>query len=303
MIHPSIARADTVREFTKILNIEHHISAPHHPEGHGAVERINFDVEQLLRGFVRRTPAWPKLVPAVAFCLNTAASRALGGRSPFEVLHGFKPQSLLAAALRSGGGDGREPDAVGYAKELVDKVQQIRAEVREAQEKLFQTSLDDYHRKGKKGEGFAVGDYILVSFPRANKLDVSWRGPFVVKDKENDLIYVAIDLRNENEFRVHVNRMHKFVAGGRSDSELLAESAAYNEFFIEKVLEHEKRDGQTFFKVKWLGFEEGLPDDPDSWVSYVNSRFTPAVKSYIEKNQLKISYKAEKKIAGKVSKE
>lgn len=53
------------------LKMLHHISCPGHPEGHGAVERMNFVVEQIIRAHLIKTPSWPELVKAAAaaaFC-------------------------------------------------------------------------------------------------------------------------------------------------------------------------------------------------------------------------------------------
>jgi hypothetical protein len=44
------------------LKIKHHVSAPYHPEGHGAVERVNRDVEQILRGSMRVDKDWTALL-------------------------------------------------------------------------------------------------------------------------------------------------------------------------------------------------------------------------------------------------
>jgi IS30 family transposase len=65
-------------EMTSLLDIKHHISAPHHPEGHGAVERTNHTVMQTVRALFREHNHWDTLVRPAAFSINTTVSRVLG---------------------------------------------------------------------------------------------------------------------------------------------------------------------------------------------------------------------------------
>jgi len=65
----------TGKAFTDVLQryrIKHHVSAPHHPQGHGAVERANQTVEQIIRALLKDKATWLQLVKPAAFAINTA---------------------------------------------------------------------------------------------------------------------------------------------------------------------------------------------------------------------------------------
>jgi len=79
-------------------HIQHHLSAPHHPQGHGAVERANRTVEQIIRTLIEGKKTWHQLVPSTAFAMNTAFSRVVG-TSPFKIVHGFNPRLPIHAEL------------------------------------------------------------------------------------------------------------------------------------------------------------------------------------------------------------
>ena len=69
--------ATTFAEFLALLRSKHHISAPYHPEGHGAVERVNSDVMQMLHALFKRNRDWPTLVKTVEFAISTTHSCTL----------------------------------------------------------------------------------------------------------------------------------------------------------------------------------------------------------------------------------
>ncbi len=143
-------------------------------------------------------------------------------------------------------------------------------------------------RKRVKGkQEYEVGEYVIVHRPRTDKLDIEWNGPYRIVEKVNEWVYELADLRDNTTTKAHVNRLHTFIVGDLNPEKLLAEACKVNEYYVERVDGHERRNKLLWFKVKWLGYPEQEDDDPDAWVSYDNCKWSPTVKAYMRKHHLK----------------
>jgi transposase InsO family protein len=157
--------ADKLKSICTILNIEHHISAPYHYEGHGAVERANRDIGQTVRAIFRKDPNWPRFVKAVEFALNTAFSRTLG-TSPWAIIHGYPPRLPLHAALDTDPAVPAADDPLNLSAALATRFLAIADVVRNIQKDLYEKDLLAYARAQKGRYDFNIGDFVLVKFPR-----------------------------------------------------------------------------------------------------------------------------------------
>jgi transposase InsO family protein len=277
------------------LGFAHHVSAPLHPEGHGPVERVNRDIGQILRALlidasrarVRPSVEWPSLVAPTAFALNAAPSRSLG-TSPFQVLHGFPPRLPVHAALDASvylPSDADDP--LAFSQHLISASAEIFERVRQQQESLYQESLRAARAHAKGQVDFEPGTYVLVFFPRERKLDLQWRGPYLVIDRDpvGPYVYQCQSLVDSSVSRIHANRLHVFWPGDLSPEELRAEAARLDEFFVEAVYEHRvDDDGMLRFRVKWLGYDY---DEADAWVSHPNCRHAPAIQAYMREHAVR----------------
>jgi len=236
--------ASVMADVVDTLNIRHHISAPYHPEGHGAVERANHTVMQTIRALFRDQTQWAPLVCPAAFAINTSVSRTLGV-SPFAVVHGFSPRLPIHDALNvapqgmpspDNGDDDNEP--LSFSRRLTATAAALFARVQRIQAEVYKRDLADVRKRSHGQTDSSIGDHVLVHFPRSDKLALEWRGPFQVVERENDVIYVVADLVTKETFRVHVNRIHIFYPGNLTPDQLAAESARANEYYIETVYGH-----------------------------------------------------------------
>ena len=67
------------------------LSTPYHPQTDGQSEQLNQELETYLRMFVNyQQDNWAKWLPIAEFAHNVKPHSATG-RSPFELLQGFKP--------------------------------------------------------------------------------------------------------------------------------------------------------------------------------------------------------------------
>ena len=267
------------------LNIQHHISAPYHPEGHGAVERANYSVMQIIRALFRgQFGSWPTLVYPAAFALNTAYSAILG-TSPFAVTHGYTPRLLIDAAIGLVAPDS-DVEPVTFASGLIQQSIKVISRVRVLQVQFFEKELIQYQKAAKGQTDFKIGDFVLVWYPRPEKLLLEWEGPYLISKRENDVIYEVTDLQGKSPMRIHVTRLHIFYPGNLTPDQLTAESARQEEFHIETVLAHEFRSDGLWFLVKWLGYDFRSSSDSDQWVFFDDCAGTPEIKDYILQHRL-----------------
>jgi len=282
--------SEAFAKWARANNIEHHITVPLHPQSHGAVERVNRDIEQYIRGLLHDHPNWPSLVQSAAFSINSSFCRAIGC-SPFQVVHGTVPRLRIHAALgtdpeRIATDENEEP--LGFAEALAELIPKQLAIIREIQERDHAIAQKLARRAAKGQTDFKDGDHVLVWFPRRNKLDLEWRGPFQVESRESAHIYRIIDLLDGSRQRVHVDRLHIFWPGNLTDQQLRAEATKVGEYLISAVHRHAWDDnGELWLRVDWLGFPDTNDEDDDAWVRLADCRFDATVKQYLRNNKLK----------------
>jgi hypothetical protein len=273
-----------MNKITELLEIDHHISAPYHPEGHGAVERANHTVMQTLRALFRGKNQWSDLVRPAAFAINTSVSRVLGV-SPFAIVHGFSPRLPINKALDVAPQGtttltADTDDPIAFSQHLITTAAALFARVRDIQKQVFEQDLAAVRKRARGQTDFKVGDHVLVHFPPSEKLLLDWRGPFQIIQRENEVIYVVADLVTNESFRAHVNRIHIFYPGDLTPDQLIAESARNEEYYIEAVYGHRRKAGKLWFFVKWLGYPDIPESDPEAWVCLADCRFAPAIREY-----------------------
>ena len=281
--------AATFKDALALLESNHHISAPYHPEGHGVVERLNYDIEQILRAFLRDHPTWHDLVPSVAFALNTGYSRTLG-ISPFEVIHGFAPRLPIHQAL---GSDLPTPnpdsDPLTVSDSLVSRSLILIPKIRALQDKLHEDYIAAQARKAQGQTSFPDGSFVLLQRPRPEKLLLQWSGPFqVISQDPQTHIYVIQDLITTQQHQAPASHLHAFNSGTLSPEQIKLEAAPQEEFFVDRILGHAYNDeGILCLRILWLGYPEQDPTDPSAWLTWPNARHLDLAKAYIKAKALK----------------
>lgn len=288
--YPRMITSDGAKAFTSglfeafltELKVTHHVSAPGHPEGHGMVEMRNATAQTIMAIEFKDRPSWDKWLPAVQFVLNTSLS-AIRGASPFEVLHGTKPRTLLAATL---GLPLKVTDKGPWevAHELAVRRTALAAQVREAQKAAYEKVRAAYARADNQ-KPLAPGDLVLVRHNQAPKLQHRWTGPFRVVAPVPDLnaIWILKNLVNGYEFRCSESQIADFRCGAlRTEDELRLEATAAGEGHIDRVEAHDYINEKLWFLVHWEGKDTYNSETPVQWVEYANCRYSPAVKSYLQ---------------------
>jgi hypothetical protein len=84
---------------------------------------------------------------------------------------------------------------------------------------------------------------------------------------------------------VHVKRLKAFDYDPEMDNPLKLAAADYDEFIIERVLEHTgdpKRKSSLDFLVKWLGYD----DSHNLWIPWKEARLNAKVHEYLKNEGL-----------------
>jgi len=85
-------------QFCEKNGISHTLSSPRHPQTNGQVERVNRILVPVVMATIERedTRDWDKRLLDVERCLNNSVHRSMG-KTPFEVIHGYRPEFHLGA--------------------------------------------------------------------------------------------------------------------------------------------------------------------------------------------------------------
>jgi hypothetical protein len=153
--------ASTFEQFCKLLSIKHHISAYtiRKSMARSSVRTATSDRPSALCSTA--TPEWPAFLKAVEFAPNTGYSRTLG-TSPWQVVHGYPPRLPLHSAL---GSDPALPadDPLDLSVVLSARFLSVADEIRNIQQKIYESDLAHYSKAQKGRVDFDDGDLVLCA--------------------------------------------------------------------------------------------------------------------------------------------
>jgi len=283
-------------DMCRALEIEHHVSLPHHPEGHSAVERLFRDVNGMIRSLVAKgVDDWAGHLKAIQYALNTGFSRTLG-MSPFEVVFGRKPHTTLRAMLEQGQLGLMPPidedaagDVIEFSYQQAKRAAEIAKLVEGERERVHESNARLWAAKARGRAKFDKGSYVLRRVVPKDKTALHWDGPFRVVEKATDVenAYVIEDLDSLQRSTEAVANLHAFRRGGLTVDQLRAESAQPGKHFVERVRgDLVDDDGELWFLVDWRGYPPSDPEDASAWVSLQNGAWLDVIKDYIKRNRL-----------------
>lgn len=248
-------------------NIGQHISRAGHSGAHGAVERVNQSVAELLRkwlaGSYKSHKTWPTALPEVARALNQCHHASIG-MAPQVALHGTAP-SLLAGAEIAGG-----PTTIAVA-DVSHLVAIIDATHHKAYNNLLASTVKykRYYDSVARTRNFRVGDHVLIhNISREHKLQTYYNDVGVITEKVNDSTYTVRRRLSGKTENMHTNRLIPYNADRTTDTSELRRLLQPGEQIPERIVKHHAADtsddgGKTTYKfmVHWAG----LPAVFDSW--------------------------------------
>ena len=193
-------------------------SSAYHPQIDGQILVVNWSLGNLLRSIVEENPnQWDLALPQAEFAYNSSVNRSIG-KSPFEVVYGWNPTSVLNLVPLPLG-DKISDDGEAF----IEHIQQLQQEVRQklqASNQQYKTIKDTRRRH----QVFKEGDLVMVylqkqRFPRGtyHKLKYKKIGPSQILKKKNDNAY-KVDLPSNLDISLVFNTSYLYIFHGDNTS-------------------------------------------------------------------------------------
>ena len=198
-----------VKSMCHHLKVDNIRTAPYHPECNGMIERMHGTLNSMLTKASSLGLDWVKQIPFALFAMRLAPNRDTG-LSPFQLVYGRQVRSPLDV-LYEGWVDVEfgEFDVELWTDWLGQRMK-VWSEI--AREKGLEASETRKKHFDKKAVSrvLKVGDKVLCRIPgMVKKLQESWKGPYTVKKKLNDVDYL-VETRKGKSKVLHINNLKLF---------------------------------------------------------------------------------------------
>ena len=211
--------SDNGRQFTsqlmgelhKLLGVKPLFASPYHPMGNGRIERLHSTLKACLRKLCAEKPRdWHRYLIPTLFSIREMPSDRTGF-SPFELLYGRQCRGPMAV-LRDLWVDPKltkdQRSIFSYVIELQEKLKDC-AKIAAQNAKVSVDKYKTYFDLKSQNRQLNVGDETLVLLPAENnKLLMTWRGPYKVKERRGKLNYIVSDKGKDKIF--HINLLKKY---------------------------------------------------------------------------------------------
>ena len=198
-----------VKSMCSKLKIDKIRTTPYHPECNGMIERMHGTLNSMLSKASAAGLDWVKQIPFALFALRLAPNRDTGF-SPFQLVYGRQVRSPLDVLYEgwveveySGFDVEKWTDWLGKRMEIWREVAREKGLKASAERKL-------YYDKHAVARTLSPGDKVLCRIPGTiKKLKESWKGPYTVKQKLNDVDYL-IEIRKGKTKVLHINMLKQY---------------------------------------------------------------------------------------------
>ena len=164
-----------------MLDIKHVASSSYHPQSQGLVERMHRTLNSVVRGLVAEFSGdWEERVPFCECILRISPMKALGGRTPYEVVTGLKPR--LPSGL-----DMAQPVRRATVGDYAERLRQYFAETYASVRRVQAEAREELERRagGHLSSELVVEDVVLLrSDPAARR-----EGPLRLQARVRDELY------------------------------------------------------------------------------------------------------------------
>eukprot|EP00745_Piridium_sociabile_P045225 TRINITY_DN9715_c0_g1_i3.p2 TRINITY_DN9715_c0_g1~~TRINITY_DN9715_c0_g1_i3.p2 ORF type:complete len:489 (-),score=73.55 TRINITY_DN9715_c0_g1_i3:457-1923(-) len=202
---------DLAKEVNRLLCIKGLKTSPRHAEGNGLVERFNGTIKSMLKHLCQEQPKeWDRYIPAVLFAIREVPQESLKF-SPFELLYGRTVRGPMQILKEVWTKEEQSEETRTTFQYVVDLRNRIEGTCKLAKQNLEKASARQaaYFNKKTKPRKFKVGDKVLVLLPnKRNKLQMTWKGPYVVSDKMNECDYRIMVGNKEKVFHANILKQY-----------------------------------------------------------------------------------------------
>lgn len=280
--------SDLWRHLCKLLRIEQRLSTGYHPQTDGSTERMNQEVQKIIRIWVTYMQEnWEQLLPIATAAINNRESSSTG-LSPFFFMHGYHNDAIRIEDETPG-----RPKKEGHViaedmiKRLQDATEWAQAAMAVAQDK--QQHQANKHRTA--APRYKEGDWVWLNLKNAKttrpskKFDWIHAKYQVVREVNSHSYELAVHGRVHPVFHVDLLRpaandplpSQKIDHDDQGPVLLDGEEA----WLVERILDEGRRDGQKKAYVKWIGYQT------PTWEPVANVKKTDAWKAWLKSKRRK----------------
>ena len=203
---------DLANEVNRLLCVKGLTTTPYHAQGNGLVEKYNGTIKTMLKRLCQEQPKeWDRFIPALLFAIREVPQESLQ-YSPFELLYGRQvrgPMQIMKELWTKQEQTEEVRTTFQYVLDLRNRIEDTCKIARENLSKASQRQAKYFNKKAKQRK-FNVGDKVLILLAdKKNKLQMSWKGPYVVMDVINDHDYKIMVGNKEKVY--HANILKKYI--------------------------------------------------------------------------------------------
>ena len=173
-------------------NTDHRRTTAYHPQTNGLTERLNKMMADMLSMYVDvEHKTWDEILPYVTFAYNTAIQETTQ-MTPFELVYGRQPTTMLDAMLPHVDDDDLNADVQGYLQRAEEARQLAR--VRTTEQQLVDAGRYNLRRRDAE---YRPGDLVWVWTPirrrgLSEKLLRRYFGPYKIQRRVGQLVYEVV---------------------------------------------------------------------------------------------------------------
>ena len=171
---------------------------------------------------MEQTKEWDRYLPALLFAYREVPQESLQF-SPFELMYGRQVRGPMQIIKQLWTEENAAPETRTNVSHFLTLANVIRETCAIAQENLRKASARHarYYNSKARDRQFIEGDKVLLLLPeKNNKLQLTWRGPFVVREKTGYCNY-KIEIKGKQKI-YHANLMKKYNERKKEETDVVA---------------------------------------------------------------------------------
>ena len=205
--------SEIMTEVHRLLSVKGLRTTPYHAQCNGLVERFNGTLKSMLKKLCEEKPSsWHRYIAPSLFAYREVPQESTGF-SPFELLYGRTVRGPMAILRELWTREERDQEETQLASTYVIELKNRIEETCKLVQRNLRQSGDRYKKhfdRKARVRTFRAGDQVLLLLPtKHNKLEMSWRGPFTVEEKQGPCDY-WIKLGDKRKL-YHVNMLKGYL--------------------------------------------------------------------------------------------
>ncbi|CAO3623839.1 unnamed protein product [Mucor hiemalis] len=258
------------------LRIDHRLSNPYQPTGNGIAEAsVKATKNLLMKRFLGKEDQWDLYLNSTAIALNMAYSRAPNMFSDINIVVPFSSKDIKPALIEA---------KIREVQDIIIPALRAKIEDRHLRDHQY------FMQRNRIIEPYPVGSKVMLVKPvRNSKIDLKFRGPFIVVSVTKGGSYIltsaikgAMLPRPVSKSQLKLVSKENVHPGNNDDIH----------YEVEAVVDHRGDDPETReYRVRWKHYDN---EEEDTWEPIKNFDSVTPIREYLKKKGLLDNSKAYK---------